>query len=139
MTKTTKKNLSLQIAAIFTIAVLTIGTTQFALAKDDSEVKIEGEFAGIDDGKAKFESRDNGYRKKFSVEITSVEANQSFTIEVAGTMFQTTSDQFGIIDFNLDTQCEDDGSDCSDIPDMISGDTVTVSGPNGFLIEADLN
>ena len=53
-------------AAIFTIAVLTIGTTQFALAKDDSRVKIEGKFAGIDDGKAKFESRDNEDRKKFS-------------------------------------------------------------------------
>jgi len=126
-------------AAIFTIAVLTIGTSQFALAKDDSSVKIEGEFAGIDDGKAKFESRDNGDRKKFSVEIAGVESNQSFTIEAAGTMFQTTSDQFGIIDFNLDTQCEDDGSDCSDIPDMSSGDTVTVSGPNGFLTEAVLN
>ena len=34
------------------------------------------------------------------------------------------------LDFNLDTQCEDDGSDCSVIPDMASGDIVTVTGPN---------
>lgn len=138
MSNTTKKNLSLQMAAIFTIAVLTLGTMEMALAKDDSRIKIEGEFAGIDDGKAKFESRDNGDRKKFSVEITGVAAGQSFTIEAAGTTFHTNSNQFGLIDFNLDTQCEDDGSDCSDIPDMVSGDTVTVTGPNGFNTQATL-
>ena len=54
-------------------------------------------------------------------------------------MSYTTSDQFGNIDFNLDTQCEDDDSDCSDIPIMNSGDTVTVLGPDGFLTKAVLN
>jgi len=132
MSKTTKKNLSLQMAAIFTIAVLTIGTTQFALAKDDSRVKIEGEFAGIDDGTAKFESRDDGDRKKFSVEIIGIDAG-IFTIEVKNTGSVTvlstiTTSVLGAIDFNLDTQCEDDGSDCSPIPDMESGYTVIVSG-----------
>ena len=130
MSKTTKKNYSLQIAAICTIAVLAMGTTQFALAKDDSRIKIEGEFSNVDDGKAKFESRDNGDRKKFSVEISRVEANSEFTIDVAGTTFTATSDAFGLIDFNLDTQCEDDGSDCSEIPDMSSGEVVTVTGSN---------
>ncbi|MDH3677359.1 MAG: hypothetical protein OEQ12_03565 [Nitrosopumilus sp.] len=138
MSKTTKKNYSLQIAAICTIAVLAIGTTQFALAKDDSRIKLEGEFNQVDDGKAKFESRDNGDRKKFSVEITSVDANAEFTIDVAGTTFTATSDAFGLIDFNLDTQCEDDGSDCSDIPDMTSGEIVTVTGPN-LLAQATLS
>ncbi|MDH3278505.1 MAG: hypothetical protein OEM21_10455 [Nitrosopumilus sp.] len=138
MSKTLKKNHSLQIAAICTIAVLAFGTSQFALAKDDSRIKLEGEFSNVDDGKAKFESRDNGDRKKFSVEISPVEANSEFTIAVGGIEYTATSDVFGLIDFNLDTQCEDDGSDCSDIPDLESGDAVTVTG-NNFQTEAILS
>ena len=124
-------------AAILTLAVLTIGTAQLALAKDDSRVKIEGEFGNVD-GKTKFESRDIGDRVKFSVEITGVAIDSAFTIDAAGTSFATTSNEFGIIDFNLDTRCEDDGSDCSDIPNMSSGDKVTVTGTD-FFAQATLN
>lgn len=124
------KNYSLQIAAICAITVLLIGTTQFALAKDDSRIKLEGEFDSVDDGKVNFESRDGGDRKKFSVEIHSVQANAEFEMDAAGTTFSTQSDAFGVIDFNADTQCEDDGSDCIEIPNLISGDIVTVTGPD---------
>jgi len=130
MSKTTKKNLSLQMAAIFTIAVLTIGTAQLALAKDDSRVKIEGEFAGIDDGKAKFESRDNGDRMKFSVEITdlAVVNSASYTIIVSSQTFSATAIG-NVIELDLDSQCNDGPSDnnCWINPTELSGD-VSVNG-----------
>ena len=130
MSKTTKKNLSLQMAAIFTIAVLTIGTAQLALAKDDSRVKIEGEFAGIDDGKAKFESRDNGDRMKFSVEITdlAVVNGASYTIIVSSQTFSATAIG-NVIELDLDSQCNDGPSDnnCWINPTELSGD-VSVNG-----------
>jgi hypothetical protein len=128
MTKTNTNNRSLQIAALLTIAVLTIGTMQFAAAKDDT-LKLEGEFDDVDDGKAKFESRADG-RMKFSVEITdlAVVSGEEYTIEVSGQIFSATATG-NIIELNLDSQCNDGPTDnnCWLNPVELDG-TVSVSG-----------
>jgi len=47
MSKILKKNSPLQIAAICSIAVLAMGTTQFVLAKDYSRIKLERESSAM--------------------------------------------------------------------------------------------
>ena len=142
MTQTKTNNTSLQIAALLTIAVLTIGTMQFATAGGDDRVKLEGEFSDVNNGKAKFESRDVGTteeRLKFSVEITDLAVidNTEYTIEVSGETFFATS-VGNIIELDLDSQCNDgpDDNNCW-LGAVELSDIVTVTGP-GFSTIATL-
>jgi hypothetical protein len=116
------------LAAILTIAVLAIGTMQFAAA-GGNETKLEGVFDSVDDGKAKFESKDG--RMKFSVEITdsAVVDGASYDIAVSGQIFSATAIG-NIIELDLDSQCNDGPTDnnCWLNPVELSG-TVTVTGP----------
>ena len=127
MTTKTKQT-SLQLAALLTIAVLSIGTMQFAAAGGD-ETKLEGEFSGVDDGKAKFESKEG--RLKFSVEITdpSVVNAASYTIAVSGQSFSATA-VGNIIELDLDSQCNDGPTDNNCWLDEVElRGMVSVTGP----------
>jgi len=128
------KNKSIQVVALLTVAVLTLGTMPFAAAGDDSKVKLEGDFTGVDDGNAKFESRDDGAREKLSVEITDVNlADGVYDVSIDGTSIASATATGGIIDLNIDTQCDDTqpGDECeqgiTDLPDLVGGEIVTVS------------
>ena len=115
------------LAALLTIAVLAVGTVQFAAAGGD-ETKLRGEFDSVDDGKAKFESKDG--KMKFSVEITdlAVVDGSSYVIEVSGQTFSAVAIG-NIIELDLDSQCNDGPTDnnCWLNPVELSGN-VSVSG-----------
>ena len=115
------------IAALLTIAVLAFGTVQYAAAGGD-ETKLGGEFDSVDDGKAKFESKDG--RMKFSVEITdlTVVDGATYIIDVSSQTFSATAIG-NIIELDLDSQCKDGPTDnnCWLNPVELSG-TISVSG-----------
>ncbi|MGQ0792124.1 MAG: hypothetical protein ACT4NJ_07900 [Nitrosopumilaceae archaeon] len=129
---------STTIAAIFTIAVLAMGMMQFAAA-GGNETKLEGKFNSVDDGKAKFESKDG--RMTFSVEIIDANlADGDYTIAVEGTSFsEIRSASAGILELDLDSQCKDGPIDnnCWINPPLdgfSTNDVVTVTGPTGSLV-----
>ena len=138
MTQTKTNNHSLQIAALLTIAVLTIGTMQFAAAGGE---KIEGDFENVDNGKAKFETetKDGETREKLSVEIKDdvFTTDDEYTVTILGVGVEVFSPTVtlvdGEIDLNIDTQCDDTqpGDECeqeiTDLPNLVSGDVVIVS------------
>ena len=119
---------TITLAALLTIAVLAVGTVQFAAAGEGDE-KLEARSEDGDDGKAKFESKDG--RMKFSVEITdpAVVDGSSYTIEVSGEEFSATAIG-NIVELDLDSQCKDGPTDnnCWEDPVELGGD-VTVTGP----------
>lgn len=124
------------LTALLTIAVLAVGTVQFAAAGGD-ETKLEGEFDSVDNGKAKFESKDG--RLKFSVEITdpAVVDGASYVITVNDQTFPAIAIG-NIVELDLDSQCNDGPTDnnCWEEPVELSG-AVTVTGP-GISVIAEL-
>jgi len=124
------------LAALFTIAVLAIGTVQFAAAGGD-ETKLKGEFDSVDDGAAKFESKDG--RMKFSVEITDLAVVDGASYDIAVNDQTFSAIAIGnIVELDLDSQCNDGPTDnnCWEDPVELSG-TVTVTGP-GISATAEL-
>jgi plastocyanin len=129
MSQSTRNIHSLQVVAIFAITIIIIGTTQFALAKDD-RTELEAELinpSGKDDGTAKFEQRDD--RTTFSIEIEDQDENSSFSIKVDGSSLGTfKTDDSGFADFNLDSR------DGDAIPSITSGSIIEVIDSNGNVI-----
>lgn len=114
-------NKSVQLAALFAVTVLAMGTMQIALA-DGNETKLESQLTGdaLSSGKAKFEERLD--RMKFSVEAEDLPANTEFTITAPGFSKVITSDALGGFDLNLDSRLG------HSVPALEDGDVVTVSG-----------
>ena len=129
MSQSIKNIHSLQVVAIFAITIIIIGTTQFALAKDD-RTELEAELinpSGKEDGTAKFEQRDD--RTTFSIEIEDQDENSSFSIKVNGSSLGTfKTDDSGFADFNLDSR------DGDAIPSITSGSIIEVIDSNGNVI-----
>ena len=137
------------LAALLTIAVLAMGTMQFAAAGGE---KIEGDFVNVDNGKAKFETetKDGETREKLSVEITDGALDDGeyiVTVEGVGVeVFSPTATLVdGEIDLNIDTQCDDTqpGDECEqgikDLPNLESGAVVIVSLDGNEITRAVLS
>jgi len=125
-------NKSVQVVALLTVAVLTLGTMQFAAA-GGSETKLQAELTGDDtqaSGKVKFEDR-TGDRVRLSVEAEDLPADTVFTITVNDFSTDITSDGLGGFDLNLDNR------DGDTVPSLTAGDKVTVSG-GGITISGTL-
>jgi plastocyanin len=117
------------IFAIF-LMVSSFSFIQFADAADD-RTRLEAELVngstGKDDGKAKFEQRDD--RTTFTVEIEGQDSDSFFEIRVDDAILGTfTTDDSGFADFNQDTR------DGDTIPSMTSGSWVQVIDSNGKVI-----
>jgi hypothetical protein len=96
------------LAAILTIAVLTFGTIQFAAA-GGNPIKLEGKFNSVDNGQAKFESKDG--RMTFTVEIRDANLVDGAYVISVGTFSEIRTASGGILDLNLDSQCKDGPTD----------------------------
>jgi plastocyanin len=115
--------------AIF-LMVASFNFIQFAEAADD-RTKLEAELVnpstGKDDGKAKFEQRDD--RTTFTVEIEGQDSDSVFEIRIDDIILGTfTTDDSGFADFNLDSR------DGDTIPPMTSGSWVQVIDSNGNVV-----
>lgn len=125
------------LAAILTIAVLAFGTIQFAAA-GGNVTKLEGKFNSVDDGKAKFESKDG--RMTFTVEIIGAKlADGAYAISVGTTFSEIRTASGGILDLDLDSQCKDGPTDnnCWINPPLngfSANNVVTVSDSTGTVI-----
>jgi len=127
--------MSLQVAAILTIAVLAFGTMEFAAAKGgDDRTRLEtrlNQDDGPGSGKAKFEERND--RMRISIEIEDVPLpceNFSATIggeAVSGTFIEDS----GQCDLNLDSR------DGDTVLSAEAGDEVIVTG-NGVTLTGTL-
>ena len=118
--------------SLFTIFLFasSFGIIQAVDAADD-RTKLEAEMinssTGKDDGKAKFEYRDD--RTTFSVEIEDQASDTVFQIRVGVTILGSfTTDDSGFADFNLDSRDDDT------IPAIESGSTVEVIDSNGNVV-----
>ncbi len=124
-----KFSMYLLILAIFSL-VASFSFVQFADAGND-RTRLEGELVnpstGKDDGKAKFEQRDD--RATFSVEIEAQESNSVFEIRVDGVILGTFStDDSGFADYNLDSR------DGDSIPNVRSGSMIEVIDSRGKVV-----
>ncbi len=127
--------MSLQVAAILTIAVLAFGTMEFAAAKGgDDRTRLEAklnEDGGDGSGKAKFEERDDRTRISIEIEDVPLECeNYSATIDGAavGGTFILEDD---VCDLNLDDR------DGDTVLSAEAGDEVIVTG-NGVTLTGTL-
>ncbi len=118
--------------SLFTIFLfaLSFGFIPAVDAADD-RTKLEAEMinpsTGKDDGKAKFEQRDD--RTTFSVEIEDQTSDSTFKIRLDGTILGTfTTDDSGFADFNLDSR------DGDNIPPVTSGSIVEVIDSNQNVV-----
>ncbi|HUU47612.1 MAG TPA: plastocyanin/azurin family copper-binding protein [Nitrosopumilaceae archaeon] len=121
--------ISFSLFTIFTIVIF-FGFIQAVDAADD-RTKLEAEMinpsTGKDDGKAKFEQRDD--RKTFSVEIEDQKSDSTFKIKLNGTILGTfITDDSGFADFNLDSR------DGDTIPHVTSGSRVEVVDSNQNVV-----
>lgn len=117
------------IFAIF-LMVTSFSFIQFADAADD-RTRLEAELVngstGKDDGKAKFEQRDD--RTTFTVEIEEQDSNSVYEIRVDDKSLGTfTTNDSGFADFNLDSR------DGDSILYMTSGSWVQVIDSNGKVV-----
>ena len=117
--------------SIFTILVVsTFGIVQFAEAEDDRtrlEAELVNPSTGKDDGKTKFEQRDD--RTTFTVEIEGQDSDSLFEIRVDDVILGTfTTDDSGFADFNQDSR------DGDTIPQMTSGSWVQVIDSDGNVV-----
>jgi YVTN family beta-propeller protein len=115
--------------AIF-LMIASFSLFQFADAADD-RTRLEAELihpsTGKDDGKAKFEQRDD--RTTFTVEIEDQNQNSVYEIRADDNILGTlTTDDSGFADFNLDSR------DGDYIPHLTSGSWVQVLDSNGTVV-----
>lgn len=127
MTTKTKQT-SLQLAALLTIAVLSIGTMQFAVAGGE-EIKLEGREG---DFKAKFEQKDERVKVDVSAENLNAGETCTITANTIGMSFvasesSSTADAFGEISVRHDTNIDKDEPDVieNDFGTLDVGDIVT--------------